>query len=133
MSPAEHPAVVAQAYQLLLACRMHYETAEETQDYVAILRTLFPWAAPPADDLPPLPPIEQPSRECEAESLYRRVLAVWSHPGAADAVRAEAHRFLLAHLVSGHASAAFVASVCDEGRLILGHPEVPPEDPGPAP
>lgn len=111
-------------------CRLHYETPGETGDFAQALARLIPGGAVPSVDLPATEPDQPSAPESRSESLYRRTLAVWTHPIVVDAVRADAHRFLLGYLATGRASASFVASVCDEAMLILGRDRNGPEESG---
>lgn len=125
------PSLEAQAYELLLMCRLHYETPGETEEFVGMLARLVPAGGVAPMDLPAAAPAQPTTPDGGTELLYRRALAVWAHPEVASGVRVEAYRFLLRYLAQGRASAGFVASVSDEAMLMIARARLPSEDGNP--
>jgi hypothetical protein len=117
-TPAECPSPTAQAYDLLLVCRLHYETPGETEEFVGLLAKLLPGGEALPMALPAVQPDETTSGN-EIECMYRRALAVWSHPDVAPDARVRAHGFLMRYLARGRAAARFVAAVSDEAMLTM--------------
>jgi hypothetical protein len=119
-SSRESPATLeAQAYQLLLICRLNCPTLAEMAQYERALLELLPDGETlPSPPLSP-PAAEPPAASSPDEALYRRVLDVWSHPTVRRVVRDGAFEFLARYLASGRASSAFVAATCDEGTAVL--------------